>query len=71
MHYEGEKEFSSIARVGGALDTDSYCLPCGVCRQLIYSLGTDIEIICAFNEENELKYKSYKIEELLPNGFTY
>ena len=70
MLSEAPEKIKKIAVVGGR-ETLIPTTPCGVCRQLIYSLGTDIEIICAFNEENELKYKSYKIEELLPNGFTY
>lgn len=70
MLSENPEPIEKIAVVGGKEDL-VYTTPCGVCRQLIYSLGADIEIICAFNEENELKYETHSIKELLPNGFKY
>lgn len=43
------------------------CLPCGVCRQIIYEFkkDEDIDIITQVGDG----YKVYKITELLPLGF--
>ena len=63
---EGEKEFSSIAIVGGTLDTNSYCLPCGVCRQFMSEFcDKDFKIYVSNNKET----KVYTLEELLPHSF--
>ena len=60
---EGERKFSAIAIVG---DTDSIT-PCGVCRQFISEFcNENFKIICAKDAEN---YKSYTLEELLPDAF--
>lgn len=59
---EGEREFQSIAIVGSS----DYTFPCGVCRQMIREFGKDIEIIVANNVND---YKTFTLEELLPNSF--
>lgn len=43
------------------------CLPCGACRQVIYEFQKDkeIEVIT----QTKSGYKTYKINELLPEGF--
>lgn len=69
MLSEGEKNFLKIAVVGGLNDELTYTTPCGVCRQLISTFGRDIEIICGYTENGEIKEKIFKIEELLPETF--
>lgn len=69
MLSEGEKSFSKIAVVGGVNDSLTYTTPCGVCRQLISEFGEDIEVICGFEENNEIKIKKFRIIELLPETF--
>lgn len=69
MLSEGETKIEKIVVVGGKESNLTLTLPCGVCRQLIYDLGKDIEIIAAYYEDNELKQKSYKIKDLLPAGY--
>lgn len=55
---EGEREFQSIAIVGG----DSECLPCGVCRQVMSEFCTaDFVIITEGGR--------YTLGELIPNSF--
>ena len=71
MLSEGEKEIEKIAVVGGFGDELVLTLPCGVCRQLIIDFGTDIEIIAAYEENEELKYHTYLIKDLLPGGFIF
>jgi cytidine deaminase len=61
---EGEKEFDSIAIVGGKDDLP--CLPCGVCRQFMSEFcDKDFKIYVNNNEE----IKMYTLEELLPHSF--
>ena len=69
MLSEGERTFTKIAVVGGMGDELVFTTPCGVCRQLISEFGTDIEIICGYEENDEIKYKAFKIDELLPEKF--
>lgn len=65
---EGEREFVAIAIVGGKEGeaiTD-FCLPCGVCRQMLAEFCTDtFEIICIDGKEA----KTYTLGELLPEAF--
>jgi len=66
---EGEKEFSSIAIVGGASGKElEYCAPCGVCRQVMEEFcdSDSFEIIMAKSTE---VYKVYTLRELFPDGF--
>lgn len=66
---EGQTTFQKIAVVGGHGDELRFTTPCGVCRQLISEFGKGIEVICAYEEGDEIKEKIYKIEELLPKSF--
>lgn len=71
MLSEGEKKFTKIAVVGGPEDKLIYTTPCGVCRQLIMTFGTDIEVVMGYTNENgEIEEKIMKINELLPGGFS-
>ena len=69
MLSEGETEIEKIAVVGGP-DEELICtLPCGICRQLIFDLGNNIEIIVGYYENGELKQKSFFAKDLLPAGY--
>ncbi len=65
---EGEKKFSAIAIVGGPNGkTESFCAPCGVCRQVMAEFcKRDFKIIMAKNTD---EYKIKTLEELLPESF--
>lgn len=65
---EGEKKFSAIAIVGGPNGkTESFCAPCGVCRQVMVEFcKRDFKIIMAKNPD---EYKIKTLEELLPESF--
>ena len=69
MLSEGEEEIEKIVVVGGFNDELVLTTPCGVCRQLIYDLGKDIEIIVAYKENEEIKQKTYTSKGLLPAGY--
>ena len=68
--YEGEREFTKIAVVGGpeGSDADELCAPCGVCRQgmMEFCDPEEFEIILATGKED---YKIWKLKELMPLGF--
>ena len=66
---EGVKEFKAIAISGGFADKDpdSFCPPCGVCRQVMSEFCTDDFLIILVKSETE--YKTYTLLELLPERF--
>lgn len=69
--YEGERDFRAIAIVGKPNNAEKfdYCAPCGICRQVMAEFCTPetFKIILAKSEE---EYQIYRLEELLPLGFT-
>lgn len=63
---EGEKDFKAIAIVGGTNSFDNFCLPCGVCRQVMSEFcDKDFKIYVT----NDKEIKEYKLDELLPFSF--
>lgn len=70
---EGTRGFRKIVIVGNPEGTAQgegrYCAPCGVCRQVMaeFCNHDEFEIILAVSDTD---YKSYKLKELLPLGFT-
>lgn len=67
---EGAKHFSKIAVVGGIGDELTYTTPCGACRQFLSDFNSDLEVIMGYKESDEIKYKKYKLSELLPEIFS-
>ncbi len=61
---EGNSSYVKIAIVS---NDNSFCTPCGVCRQTLHEFAPNIEIICA-NTMGE--YKLFNLSELLPYGFS-
>lgn len=66
---EGEREFLKIAVMGGKDGSfDSFCTPCGVCRQVMCEFcDEDFEIITG-NSNGEIK--AFTLKELLPFSFS-
>lgn len=62
---EGHRDFVRIAIAGKSKD---YCVPCGVCRQVLQEFAPDIEVICLNGEGEE---KAFSLRELLPYGFDH
>ena len=60
---EGEKKFKSIFI---ASDSDKITPPCGACRQVLWELAGNIDVIM-INRHG--KYKQMKMENLLPISF--
>jgi cytidine deaminase len=61
---EGERKFKAIAV---ACDSNDFCSPCGACRQVIWDLCGDIDLIMV-NQNNEIKV--VKMKDLLPFAFS-
>ena len=49
-----------------AADSETYCMPCGLCRQFISEFSSDIEILSA---RGDGRYTSYRLSALLPHPF--
>ena len=60
---EGYRKFRRIAIAGRSED---FCVPCGVCRQVMMEFAPDLEVIC-LNGKGEAKH--FTLRELLPYGF--
>lgn len=59
----GERAFDKIAIVS---DSDEFCYPCGICRQVMGEFcNDDFEIILSSKDE----LRSYTLSELLPLSF--
>ncbi len=60
---EGERNFKALAL---ASDDPEFCPPCGACRQVLWDLCGDIDIVF-INHKNEIMVK--KLSELIPLAF--
>lgn len=60
---EGHTDFVRIAVAGRS---DNYCVPCGVCRQVLMEFAPEIEVICLNKDGGEL---ALTLKDLLPYGF--
>ena len=59
----GKRNFKRIAIIS---DGNTYCYPCGKCRQLLHEFSPDIEVLCSRIDE---RYVSYPLTQLLPMAF--
>ena len=60
---EGRRAFRRIAI---AADTEKFCAPCGVCRQVLQEFAPDLEVILVNRDGKTL---DLTLRELLPYGF--
>ncbi len=60
---EGHTDFVRIVIAGRSAD---FCVPCGVCRQVLREFAPDIEVICLNGKGEE---KVFTLSELLPHSF--
>ena len=69
--FEGERDFTAIAIVGGREDAVSFdlCPPCGICRQALTEFcdPEKFEVILARSESDP---HVYSLGEVYPLGFT-
>ena len=66
----GHTRFSAIAVSGGykGREPADYCMPCGMCRQVMAEFSGPELIVLIVKSENEVK--EYTLGELLPHVFT-
>lgn len=60
---EGHTHFRRIVIAGRGQD---FCVPCGICRQVMREFSTDLEIICLNGAGEE---RRFTLKQLLPHGF--
>ena len=60
---EGHTDFVRIAIAGRSTD---FCVPCGVCRQVLREFAPGIEVICLNGKGEE---QVFTLSELLPHSF--
>ena len=60
---EGHTHFRRIVIAGRSQD---YCVPCGICRQVMQEFSPEMEVICLNGEGEE---KVFTLPELLPHSF--
>ena len=60
---EGRTDFVRIVVAGRC---ESFCVPCGVCRQVLREFAPDMEIICLNSKGEE---QVFTLSELLPHSF--
>ena len=60
---EGHTDFVRIAIAGRSA---GFCVPCGVCRQVLREFAPDIEVICLNGKGEE---QVFTLSELLPHSF--
>jgi cytidine deaminase len=66
---QGEREFSAIAVVGAMAGSHlAFCMPCGVCRQVMQEF-CDPETFEIWVSREDYLTHSYSLKELLPEGF--
>ncbi len=57
---------TAFVRLAVISSGDSYCMPCGVCRQFLYEWSPDLTLLCARPDKS---YLSFVLTELLPHAF--
>ena len=60
---EGHTAFRRFVVAGKSSD---FCVPCGMCRQVMREFAPDLEIICLNGAGEE---RTYTLEQLLPHSF--
>jgi len=60
---EGHTDFKRIVIAGKSKD---FCVPCGICRQVMREFSPELEIICLNSDGQE---QTFTLEQLLPHSF--
>ena len=60
---EGRRQFRRIVIAGKGVD---FCVPCGICRQVMREFSPELEIICLNGDGEE---RRFTLPELLPHSF--
>ena len=60
---EGRRDFVRIVVAGKCED---FCVPCAVCRQVLYEFAPDLTVLVARGDGD---YVKFPLKQLLPHGF--
>ena len=60
---EGRTDFKRIVVAG---KSDDFCVPCGMCRQVMREFAPELEIICLNGSGEE---QTFTLKQLLPHSF--
>lgn len=60
------KGYRKFRRIAVYADSNSYCTPCGTCRQLLSEFSPSMEVLCV---KSGGRYVSYRLSDLLPASF--
>ena len=60
---KGQRDFIALAICA---DTEDFCTPCGICRQLLFEFSPEMPVLCC---NNKGEYEKILVKELLPKGF--
>lgn len=58
--------YRAFRRIAIAADTEDFCAPCGVCRQVLHEFAPDLEVILV---NNRGETRTLTLPELLPHSF--
>ena len=61
---EGKRKFQTLAVTA---NTEDFCTPCGICRQMLYEFSPDLRVVCGCQRGN---YAVHSLKELLPCAFS-
>ncbi len=60
---EGKRKFQVLAV---ASQGESYCMPCGICRQMFWEFSPDLLVLCT---KGDGTFIMYSLKDLLPHAF--
>ena len=66
FHAVAEGHTHDLVRLVIAGRSEDFCVPCGICRQLLYEFSAGLVMLCC---KGDGSYLALTAEELLPHGF--
>ena len=61
---EGKRRFDTLAVTA---NTEDFCTPCGICRQILYEFSPDLRVLCGSRDGS---HTVHSLKELLPCAFS-
>ena len=61
---EGKRRFDTLAVTA---NTEDFCTPCGICRQMLYECSPDLRVLCGSRDGS---HTVHSLKELLPCAFS-
>ena len=61
---EGKRRFDTLAVTA---NTEDFCTPCGICRQMLYEFSPDLRVLCGSRDGS---HTVRSLKQLLPCAFS-